>query len=125
HSVKNNSNVKINLIRLIMPFYNPGIFLIPCLESILGQTYSKWELITINDGSNDGSYETLKKYSALDPRISVYHNEGKGIIDALLMAFDHASGDIITRMDSDDIMPESKLQILYKQLINHGSGCIS
>ena len=108
-----------------MPVKNTAQFLEQCLDSILNQTYSNWELLAVDDGSRDSSLSILKSYSEKDSRVKVFTNKGKGIIEALRLAYSKSSGELITRMDSDDIMTEDKLEVLSANLINKGKGNIA
>lgn len=110
------------LVSILMPVKNTAFFLEECLNSIIGQTYLNWELIAIDDHSQDNSWSILNHYASKDKRIRVYQNSGKGIIQALRMAYEHAEGNFITRMDSDDIMPNQKLSILSSNLEDAGTG---
>ena len=98
------------MISIIMPFKNPGKYIIPCIESILNQTYKNWELIAVNDQSDYGSYQRALSYADCHDNISVINSDGKGIIDALKCGYNFCGGDYIHRMDSDDIMPSDKLE---------------
>ncbi len=108
-----------------MPVKNAGDFLSPCLDSILNQSIEDWELIAINDGSTDESESILQEYVDKDPRIRLQTNAGHGIIDALRQAYTLSTGVYITRMDADDLMYPHKLEILSKQLTQHGEGHLS
>lgn len=114
--------MKNQLISIVMPFRDTSAYLQECLDSIIGQTQQNWELLAVNDHSMDGSLDILKKYAKKDSRIQVYNNKGKGIIPALQLAYSKSKGELISRMDSDDIMPETKLEVLSKNLISHGRG---
>ncbi|PWK19796.1 glycosyltransferase involved in cell wall biosynthesis [Xanthomarina spongicola] len=109
-----------HLISILIPFKNTALFLPECLDSILNQTYTHWELIIIDDGSTDNSYQIVNNYTEQDKRIKLFKNNGEGIIAALRLAFKKSSGTYITRMDSDDIMPINKLEILLNNLLLHG-----
>lgn len=98
------------MISIIMPVKNPGRFLEPCLESILAQSYSNWELIAIDDGSTDRSFGVLKRYAQSHANIRYIRSNGVGIIAALQTGYTLCSGDLIHRMDADDIMPPEKLE---------------
>ncbi len=108
--------MNVALVSILMPVRNTALFLEECLDSILAQSYVHWELIAIEDHSEDESWTILQDYAAKDRRIKVFQNTGKGIIQALRMAYQHSSGHYITRMDSDDIMPSQKLEILQANL---------
>lgn len=105
------------MVSILMPLRNALPFLRDCLDSILQQTYSNWELIVVNDHSSDGSEVILQEYHEKDRRIKWFQNEGKGIIDALKMAYSKSEGTLISRMDADDLMPERKLELLRAALI--------
>lgn len=108
-----------------MPVKNAGPFLIECLDSIIQQTKEDWELIAIDDHSDDDSNEILKDYAQKDQRIKIQINEGRGIINALKLAFKSSTGEYITRMDADDIMKPNKLELLAEQLIQNGIGTLA
>ncbi len=98
-----------------MPVKNTGAYLDICLASIVAQSYSNWELIAINDHSSDSSKDILEKWSSKDPRIHCFDNLSRGIIPALKLAFSYANGQLIHRMDSDDIMMPRKLELLFRE----------
>ena len=98
-----------------MPVKNAGTYLKPCLDSILAQTYTNWELIAVNDGSTDGSAEVVSKYANENSNIHVVDSEGKGVVAALRKGYGLSSGEWIHRMDSDDLMPAEKLQLLINR----------
>lgn len=93
-----------------MPFKNPGKYINPCIESILNQTYKNWELIVVNDHSDDGSNEVVLSYASRHTKITVVNSKGAGIVQALRHGYELSQGDYIHRMDSDDIMPIDKLE---------------
>lgn len=110
------------LISVLMPVKNTAIFLEACLNSILQQTEKHWELIAIEDHSSDESWSILQRFAKKDKRIKALQNTGNGIIDALKLAYKNSSGELITRMDSDDIMLPEKLAVLKNQLTQNGVG---
>ena len=112
-------------VSILIPVRNGEQFLIECLDSVIHQTYSNWELIIVNDHSEDGTNELLEKYVGLDSRISVYNNDGKGIIPALQLAYSFSSGNFVTRMDADDIMVPKKLELMVQKLIETGKGFVA
>ncbi len=116
--------MKSPLISILMPVKNTAQFLKECLDSILNQTETNWELIAINDHSTDDSFKILKGYSKKDKRVKVYPNNGEGIINALRLAYAKSNGELITRMDSDDIMSKDKLSVLKSNLLKSGKGHI-
>jgi glycosyltransferase involved in cell wall biosynthesis len=113
------------LISILIPFKNTEDYLAECLDSILLQTYTNWELLIVDDHSTDSSCNLVKSYTDEDSRIIILKNEGKGIIDALKTAFKTSKGDYITRMDSDDIMAPEKLEVLFNNLQAKGRHYVS
>lgn len=111
-----------HLISILIPFRNTETFIGDCLDSIIKQTYTNWELIIIDDNSTDSSFSIVEAYAKQDKRIKLFKNSGTGIIDALQLAFKMSSGTLITRMDSDDVMRLNKLEVLSKNILTHGKG---
>ena len=112
-----------------MPVKNAGVFLRDTLVSIQRQTFQNWELLAVNDHSDDDSLIILKEYAEVDSRIKVLDNQLQGIIHALRMAYRHAKGVYITRMDADDLMATDKLELLSEVLDRSGTshvavGCV-
>ncbi|MGK0390983.1 MAG: glycosyltransferase involved in cell wall biosynthesis [Maribacter sp.] len=108
------------VISILMPVKNTSAYLHDCLDSILKQTYIHWELLAVDDGSDDDSFQILQSYASKDTRIKALKNEGKGIIHALRTAYKNANGTLITRMDSDDLMTADKLKLMSTALKENG-----
>ena len=108
------------LVSILIPFKNTESFLVECLDSLISQSYSNWELLIVDDHSTDSSYTLVENYVFKDSRIKLFKNEGSGIINALKLAFKHSTGDYITRMDSDDVMPKHKIKTLLENLLLYG-----
>ena len=113
------------LISILIPFKNTSVFLPECIESIVSQKYQNWEIIAVDDHSSDNSLAILEHYTSMDTRIKVHTNKAEGIISALRTAYYLSKGELITRMDSDDIMNPNKLQILAAGLEKHGTGHVA
>ncbi len=118
------------LISVVMPVYNAGSFLMEAIESIRAQTYKNWELVCVDDGSSDDSYEILRKYARKDKRIRVYKNrENMGVSATSNHALSKSKGDFIARMDADDIsMPwrfekQIKCLLLRPDVVAVGGQC--
>jgi Glycosyltransferases, probably involved in cell wall biogenesis len=112
-------------VSIVIPFKNTAHYLPECLDSILGQSYSNWEVLAVDDYSTDHSFEVLSQYAAKDSRIKVLKNKGEGIIPALQTAYAKSNGTFIARMDSDDIMKPQRLQHMVKALEENGKGHIA
>lgn len=97
------------LLSVVMPVYNGEQYLGEAIKSVLAQTYSNFEFIIINDGSNDDTELIIKNYQWKDPRIkSINLKQNGGISNALNVGIDFAHGDYIVRMDCDDIITTDK-----------------
>ena len=112
-------------VSICIPFKDTAHFLPECLDSILNQTYQNWEILAVNDHSNDSSFEILSSYSKKDTRIKVFNNIGAGIIPALRTAYALGTGMFITRMDSDDIMQPHRLGVMVESLLASGKGHVA
>ncbi len=102
-----------DLISIIVPVYNTKDYLRRCLESIMNQTYSKLEIILIDDGSTDGSGQLCDSYQALDSRIKVFHQQNKGAASARNLGLAKAKGEYIGFVDSDDYIKEDMYDSLH------------
>ncbi len=118
------SETSADKISIITPFYNPGSFLRDCIESILPQRYTNWELLLINDFSTDESNTIAAEYASNDSRIRVFQNNEKGLISALRTAYGHSTGQFITRMDADDKMTPNRLLLMQQELKTVGKNCV-
>ena len=96
-------------VSIILPAYNASSTISQSIESIIKQTYEDWELIIINDGSNDNTKDIILSYK--DDRIKIFDNPGnKGIVYTLNRALSIAQGLYVARMDSDDISISTRIE---------------
>ena len=100
------------LISIIVPVYNSEKYLDKCIKSILSQTYKNYELILIDDGSNDNSPKICDKYSKLDKRVIVIHKKNGGVSSARNAGLEIAKGQYISFVDSDDWIEKDMCEIL-------------
>jgi glycosyltransferase involved in cell wall biosynthesis len=98
------------LISVVVPVYKVEQVLHYCIESILRQTYSNFELLLIDDGSPDKSGEICDEYAKKDKRVKVIHKKNEGVSIARNTGFDNAKGEYIVCVDSDDYVDERYLQ---------------
>ena len=110
------------MISILMPVKNAGPYLEDCLTSIVNQSYTDWELIAVNDHSDDNSVVILEAFAGRDDRIQWVNHSGHGIIEALRTAYAHSTGNRITRMDADDLMSTDKLDQMAALLGQSGAG---
>ena len=97
-------------ISIIVPIYNTEKYLHRCIDSILAQSFSRFELLLINDGSQDNSGKICDDYAAKDSRVRVFHKENGGVSSARNLGLDNARGEWITFVDSDDFVYENYLE---------------
>lgn len=111
-------NIKFSV---IIPVYNAEKYIEKCIDSVLNQSYQNWELLAIDDGSKDSSYELLTKYANCDKRILVEtkNNEGPGLTRN--RGIRKSSGDYIVFLDSDDYIESNYFELLYKEIIKTNS----
>ena len=89
-------------ISIICPVFNAEEYLDRCINSIIDQTLTEWELILVNDGSTDNSGLICEKYSSQDHRIKVISKTNGGVGEARQVGLDNSSGDYIIHVDPDD-----------------------
>ena len=92
------------LISIIIPVFNAEKYLRQCLDSILAQTYTNYEVVIINDGSTDKSGDIIDDYGKYDDKIHPYHRNNGGVSSARNFGLDKAKGDWIIFVDSDDFI---------------------
>lgn len=113
-----------NLISVIVPVYNIEMYISRCIESVLSQTYTNWELILIDDGSLDKSGLICDDYQKKDRRIIVIHKQNGGVSSARNAGLSVASGNYVVFMDSDDWADSTYLQHLIEGVENEGCGIV-
>ena len=101
-------------VSVIIPVYNTEQFLEDCLNSVLAQTFTDFEIIAVDDGSTDNSAAIVKQFAAKDNRIVIIHQENKGLSEARNTGIKAARGNWITFVDSDDMLAPSFLQKLWE-----------
>lgn len=109
------------LISVIVPVYKVEKYIHKCVDSIIAQTFTDFELFLVDDGSPDNCGKICDEYAEKDNRIIVIHKENGGLSDARNVAIDKAKGEYLTFIDSDDYVSENHLETLYNALISTGS----
>lgn len=103
-------------ISIIVPVYNVELYIRKCIESILHQSFSDFELILVDDGSTDDSGRICDEYAEKDSRIKVIHKPNEGVSIARNTGIDNASGNLITFIDSDDWVEDAYLQMIFDEI---------
>ncbi len=107
-------------VSILLPVYNAVKDLPRAIHSLLNQTFLDFEVIAIDDGSNDGSSEMLDTFSQKDARIRVFHQSNAGALGITLnKALEHAQGQYIARQDADDASHPTRLENQVRYLGSH------
>lgn len=101
-------------ISIIIPSFNEEKYISRCLDSVLNQTFTNFEVLCVDDGSTDNTFNIIKEYSAKDSRIIPLKNPGKGVSSARNFGIDNAKGDYIGFVDSDDFIQPQMYEFLYR-----------
>lgn len=109
------------LISVIIPVYNSEKYLEKCLDSVLAQTFTDFEVLLINDGSADESGNICDDYAQKDSRIRVFHKHNGGVSAARNLGLNNAKGEWICFMDSDDYLNANYLKALLDSVKNNDS----
>mgnify|MGYP003177663741 FL=1 len=107
---------KTTAVSIIVPVYNKEKYLSECVDSILRQNFKDFELILVDDGSKDSSWNIIKEYANKDKRVVPVHQENAGVSAARNAGLDRAQGKWICFVDADDYLPKDGIQIL----VEHG-----
>ncbi len=106
------------MISVIVPIYNVEDYLSKCIDSLINQTYSKLEIILVDDGSPDNCPKICDKYAEADNRIKVIHKPNGGLSDARNAGLDIATGEYIGFIDSDDYIDEHMYEDMLSAIEN-------
>lgn len=111
-------------VSVIIPVYNVRDYLRKCLDSVVAQTYKALEVIIVNDGSPDDSLEIILEYTAKNPHFRCYTIENRGLGGARNYGMQHATGDYILFLDSDDYIAPDCVEVLITAAENTGSDMV-
>ena len=106
------------MISVIVPVYNVENYIHHCVDSILSQSFSDFELLLIDDGSNDKSGLICDEYARKDSRIKVYHKENGGVSSARNLGIEKANGEWICFIDADDYVRQDFFSDIQQYLFN-------
>lgn len=100
-----------NTVSVIMPAFNASAFIAESIESVMAQTYTRWELLIVDDGSTDRTAEIVKAYTEKCDKIKYIYQQNGGQGKARNTAIKQASGDLFAFLDSDDVWLPNKLEL--------------
>ena len=106
------------LVSIIIPVYNAEKWIKKTLESVIYQTYTELDILVIDDGSTDSSYQICTEFAKADGRITLVHQENAGPSSARNKGLEMAVGEYITFVDADDYLADDYIEYLYKEIIN-------
>lgn len=104
------------LVSIIVPVYNAESFLTDCLESLLHQDLKNSEILCVDDGSKDGSWEILQEYARNYPQIRIFHQENAGVSAARNRGIAMAKGQYLCFCDSDDFLVDGILGQAFEKM---------
>lgn len=102
---------KKKLVSIVVPVYNVEPYLRTCLDSLIGQTYEKIEIILVDDGSTDQSGDICDEYARRDTRIRVCHKKNRGVSAARNTGIEMAEGEYLVFVDSDDCVHRQMVEL--------------
>ena len=111
-------------ISVIIPIYNCEKYIKECLSSLIKQTFKNFEIICINDGSNDDTLKILKKFEAKDERIIIFNQNNSGPGIARNIGMKKSKGKYLILLDSDDIFKKTMLEELYIKIKENDSDVV-
>lgn len=112
------------LVSIIVPIYNGQDFLERCINSVLAQEYTNFELILVDDGSSDGSGAICDAFSERDARVRVIHKENTGVSDSRNQALNQAKGEYLQFLDSDDWLAPGATRQFVRSVLLHDSDMV-
>lgn len=112
------------LISVIIPVYNTEQYVRECLDSVINQTFTNLEILVIDDGSTDSSGIICDEYKK-DPRVQVFHTDNHGLSSARNLCLDHATGDYIAFVDSDDWIELNTYEHMLKTAIETNADIVA
>ena len=108
------------MVSIVVPIYNAENYLRRCVDSILNQEYTDFELLLVNDGSTDASGDICEEYGDRDPRVIVIQKENTGVSDSRNRALDRARGKYLQFLDSDDWITPDATRLFVRAAEEYG-----
>lgn len=108
-------------VSIIVPVYQVENYLHKCVDSILAQTFTDFELILVDDGSKDRSGQICDEYAEMDERVKVIHKENSGPSDTRNRGIEQAAGNYFMFVDSDDYIAPTMVECLYQSILKENA----
>lgn len=106
-------------VSVLVPVYNAGEYLVACLDSIVGQTYGRLQVVLVDDGSTDGSGRVCDEYAERDSRVEVYHKANGGVAAARNDLLARIKGEYFLYVDADDWIERGMVEFLVEMAQKH------
>lgn len=109
-----DSQAEAPLVSIISPTYNHEAYIAECIESVIAQSYQNWEMLVIDDGSTDATWDIVQQFAAEDARVRAFTQPNKGIwrlAETYNFALERSRGDLIAILEGDDFWPSHKLAV--------------
>ena len=111
-------------VSIVIPVYNSAKYLRECIDSVLAQFFSDWEVVAVDDGSSDDSPAILDEYAAKDSRIKVIHKANGGVSAARNDGLAAACGEYVLFVDSDDLLLANALEVLIQKISSENADVV-
>lgn len=112
-------------ISILVPVYNVENYLPQCIDSILGQTYKNLQVVLVDDGSPDSSWDVCKAYVSKDSRVEAYHKENSGVANTRNSLLTKVKGDYMLFVDSDDWIESDMVEALLKIALQYDADVVN
>ena len=106
---------------MVIPVYNVESMLAACLDSVLAQPVKDLDVVIVDDGSTDGSVAVARRYAERHPQVRLIVQENGGVSRARNVAVEHCTGDLVTFVDPDDVLPPDAWRPMLRALARTGS----
>ena len=112
-------------ISIIIPVYNGEVYLEDCVKSVLGQNFRDFEILLVDDGSTDSTWDICRRLAAADSRIKPIHKQNGGVSSARNAGIEAASGAMLLFVDGDDELKENGLEALIEAQQRTGADIVA
>lgn len=112
------------LISILIPAYNAAAFLPQCLDSVLNQTYEDLQVVIVDDGSRDDTFDVCQEYASADSRVEAFHQENQGVAATRNALLEKVRGDYVLFVDADDWIESDMVEYLISLATKYDSGMV-
>ena len=113
------------LLSVVVPVFDVAAYLPAALDSVLAQSHSRLDVVVVDDGSTDDSGAVADEYASRDSRVRVVHTDNRGLGAARNEGLEHARGDLVAFLDSDDVVPSDAYATMLASLAGSGSDFVT